>query len=141
VFAAYQRRFDLEHTFRFLKQDLMWTLPAPLQPSTAETWTWLILVAYTQLRLARRICHDLRLPWEKPANPERIPPRRVRRDFRRVHALLDTPANPPKTTRPGPSRPQGSTRPPRQRHPTHRKPNRRTTNTHKQPPTKIKSKG
>jgi hypothetical protein len=140
VFAAYQRRFDLEHTFRFLKQDLMWTLPAPLRPATAETWTWLVLAAYTQLRLARRICQDLRLPWEKPADPDRIPPRRVRRDFRRVRALLGTPANPPQFSRPGPGRPPGSTRPPRDRHPTHRKPNRRTKKKTKHPP-KIKPKG
>lgn len=129
VFAAYQRRFDLEHTFRFLKQDLMWTLPAPLQPATAETWTWLVLLAYTQLRLARPLARDLRLPWQKPAEADRIPPRRIRRDFRRVHALLGTPANPPQFTRPGPGRPPGSTRPPRDRHPTHRKPNRRNNKT------------
>lgn len=127
VFTAYQRRFDEEHTFRFFKQALGWTLPAPLKPDTADTWTWLILAGYTQLRLARHLCQDLRLPWEKPAAPQRIPPRRVRRDFRRVRALLGTPANPPQFTRPGPGRPPGSTRPPRDRHPTHRKPNRRTT--------------
>jgi hypothetical protein len=121
VFAAYQRRFDLEHTFRFLKQDLGWTLPAPTHPETADCWTWVVLAGYTQLRLARPICHDQRLPWERPADPARISPRRVRRDFRRVHAQLGTPANPPKFTRAGPGRPRGSTRPPRQRHPSHHK--------------------
>jgi DDE superfamily endonuclease len=121
VFAVYQRRFDLEHTFRFLKQDLGWTLPAPLHPETADRWTWLVLAGYTQLRLARRVCRDLRLPWERPADPARIPPRRVRRDFRRLHRLLGTPANPPKSSQPGPGRPRGSTRPPRERHPTHHK--------------------
>jgi hypothetical protein len=121
VFAVYQRRFDLEHTFRYLKQDLGWTLPAPMHPDTADRWTWLVLAAYTQLRLARPICHDLRLPWEKPADPDRIPPRRVRRDFRRLRRLLGTPANPPKFSRPGPGRPPGSTRPPHDRYPTHHK--------------------
>lgn len=140
LFAAYQRRFDLEHTFRFLKQDLMWTLPAPLQATTADTWTWLVLTSYTQLRLARRHCQDIRLPWQKPTHPDRIPPRRIRRDFRRVHAHLGTPANPPQLTRPGPGRPTGTTRAPRQRHPTHRKPNHRTKNT-KPSTTNIKTKG
>jgi hypothetical protein len=139
VFAVYQRRFDLEHTFRFLKQDLGWTLPAPMHPETADRWTWLVLATYTQLRLARPVCHDLRLPWEKPADPDRIPPRRVRRDFRRLHALIGTPANPPKFSKPGPGRPPGSTRSPRPRHPTHSKhsrtkPKRRTTAS-KTPPT------
>jgi hypothetical protein len=138
VFAAYQRRFDLEHTFRFLKQDLGWTLPAPLHPATADRWTWLVLAAYTQLRLARPICRDLRLPWEKPA--DRIPPRRVRRDFRRLHARLGTPANPPKPGRPGPGRPRGSARPPRDRHPSHRK-HRRARRKRRTAATKINPKG
>jgi hypothetical protein len=136
VFAAYQRRFDLEHTFRFLKQDLGWTVPAPLRPETADRWTWLVLAAYAQLRLARRVCRDLRLPWEKPADPARIPPRRVRRDFRRVHALLGTPANPPKPGRAGPGRPPGSTGPAHERHPTHRR-HRRTKRKHRTTHTKI----
>lgn len=140
IFAVYQRRFDLEHTFRFFKQDLMWTLPAPQQPTTADTWTWLILAAYTQLRLARPLTRDLRLPWQKPAHPDRIPPRRIRRDFRRVRAHLGTPANPPKPSRPGPGRPQGSTRPPRNQHPTHHKPNRRNKKP-KHTTTKNKLKG
>jgi hypothetical protein len=140
VFAAYQRRFDLEHTFRFLKQDLGWTVPAPLRPETADRWTWLVLAAYAQLRLARPICRDLRLPWEKPADPERIPPRRVRRDFRRLHALLGTPANPPKFSRAGPGRPPGSTGPVHERHPTHRK-HRRAKRKHRTTNTKIKPGG
>lgn len=119
LFAIYQRRFDLEHTFRFCKQDLGWTVFTPMLPTTAETWTWLLLTAYTQLRLTRTISQDLRMPWEKPTGPNRITPRRVRRDIRRVHRLTGTPANPPKNTRPGPGRPRGTTKPPRKRHPTH----------------------
>lgn len=125
VFAAYQRRFDLEHTFRFLKQDLGWTTPAPMLPGTAVRWSWVVLVAYTQLRLARGCVEDLRLPWEKPQPSGAMSPRRVRRDFRRVRGLAGTPANPPKFTRPGPGRPAGSTRPPRTRYLTHRKNSRR----------------
>jgi hypothetical protein len=125
IFAAYQRRFDLEHTFRFLKHDLGWTTPAPMHPDTALRWSWLVLAAYTQLRLARGSVRDLRLPWEKPQPAEVMSPRRVRRDFRRVRGLTGTPANPPKTTRPGPGRPTGTTRPPRTRYPTHRKNTRR----------------
>lgn len=126
IFAAYQRRFDLEHTFRFFKQHLGWTQPAPQEPQTAETWTWLLLAAYTQLRLARHICRDIRQRWEKRAGPHGCTPGRVRRDFRRVRGLVGTPANPPKSSRPGPGRPAGTTRPPRTRHATHRK-NTRTS--------------
>jgi hypothetical protein len=111
VFSAYQRRFDLEHTFRFFKQDLMWTRPAPLHPTTADTWTWIVLVAYTQPRLARHLSRDVRLPWQKPADPDRLPPRRVRRDFRRVRAPTRHPGQPAENH---PTRP----RPPHRQHPT-----------------------
>lgn len=136
LFAIYQRRFDLEHTFRFLKQDLGWTVFTPMLPTTAENWTWVSLVAYTQLRLTRTLSQDLRMPWEKPHTPDRITPRRVRRDIRRVHRITGTPANPPQNTRPGPGRPPGTTRPPRERHPTHIK-NPKTDN--KKPSPKPKS--
>jgi len=135
VFAAYQRRFDIEHFFRFCKQWLGWTRPAPMLPATAEVWTWVVLVAYTQLRLARPVVVDARLRWEKPVEQAVLSPGRVRRVFRRVHAMVGTPANPPKFTRAGPGRPVGTTRPPRERHATHKKNSRvtrkKTTKTRK----------
>jgi hypothetical protein len=62
---AFLRRFDLEHTFRLFKQTLGWTAPRLRDPAAADRWTWLILAAYTQLRLARhprtkQPPHDLR---------------------------------------------------------------------------------
>src|SRR5882757_9829773 len=126
VCSAYQRRFDIEHFFRFCKQRFGWTRPAPMLPATAQVWTWLVVLAYTQLRLARPVVADLRMPWEKPVGPGRCTPGRVRRDFRRVHGLVGTPANPPQFTRAGPGRPAGTTRPPRTRHATHKKNSRAT---------------
>jgi len=41
AWRAYVRRFDLEHTFRFLKQTLNWTLPRVRHPGQADRWTWL----------------------------------------------------------------------------------------------------
>ena len=69
---AFLRRFDIEHTFRFLKQALGWTTPHLRDPAAADTWTWLILAAYAQLWLARPLTKDLRRPWEKPAQPGRL---------------------------------------------------------------------
>ncbi|MGJ6969016.1 NF041680 family putative transposase, partial [Streptosporangium sp. G11] len=113
----YVRRFDLEHTFRFCKQTLNWTLPRPRTPEQADRWTWLILAAYTQLRLARRLVTDLRLPWEKPLSINRLTPGRVRRTFRSVHAEVGTPASPPQPCGHSPGRPRGTTRGPAPRHP------------------------
>lgn len=43
----------LEHTVRLLKQTLGWTTPKIRTSQAADRWTWLMLAAYTQLRLAR----------------------------------------------------------------------------------------
>ena len=66
AWQAYLRRFDLEHTFRFFKQVLGWTAPKLRDPAAADRWTWLIIAAYAQLRLARALAADLRLPWQRP---------------------------------------------------------------------------
>jgi hypothetical protein len=118
---AYLRRFDIEHTFRFMKGTLGWTTPSLCRPEQADRWSWLIATAYTQLRLARGLVEDLRLPWERPRKPEKLTPVRVRRGFRRLGAIIGSPASPPKSTTPGPGRPKGTRKPPRKRYPAVRK--------------------
>jgi DDE superfamily endonuclease len=93
---AYIRRFDLEHTVRFAKQTLGWTIPRPRTPEQADRWTWLVLAASTQLRLAREIAGDQRLPWERPRPQPRLSPLRVRRGFPRLLCALGSPASTPK---------------------------------------------
>jgi hypothetical protein len=113
LWQAYLRRFDIEHTFRLFKQTLGRTSPKIRTPEAADRWTWLILAAYTQLRLARPLAADRRHPWERPVPPERLTPARVRRDFRHVRPQAACPARAPKPSRPGPGRPPGrrNTRP------------------------------
>jgi hypothetical protein len=105
---SFLRRFDLEHTFRLFKQILGWTAPKIRDPAAADRWTWLIIAAYAQLRLARALAADLRLPWERPAPAGRLTPARVRRGFRNIHATIPSQASAPKPGRPGPGRPPGS---------------------------------
>jgi hypothetical protein len=62
LWRAYVCRFDLEHTFRFLKQTLGWPTPRVRHPEQADLWTWLVVGAFTQLRLARACVADTRLP-------------------------------------------------------------------------------
>jgi hypothetical protein len=107
LFHAFLRRFDLEHTFRFFKQTLGWTRPRLRTGEQADRWTWLILAAYTQLRLARGLTEDLRRPWETPLTADRLTPGRVRRGFIRLHRTTTRPAAAPKPSRPGPGRPKG----------------------------------
>jgi hypothetical protein len=110
---AFLRRFDLEHAFRLFKQVLGWIAPKLRVPAAADRSTWLIITAYTQLRLARPPAGDLRLPSERPALPGRLTPARVRRGFRNIHATLPCLAGAPKPGKPGPGRPPGS----KNRHP------------------------
>lgn len=105
---AYLRRFDLEHTFRLFKQTMGWTAPKIRSPAAADRWTWLVIAAHTQLRMARHLAADLRRPWERPLPPERLTPARVRRGFRHLRVKIPLPARAPKPSRPGPGRPLGS---------------------------------
>ncbi|MFD4407487.1 NF041680 family putative transposase [Nocardia sp. NPDC058499] len=107
LWQAFLRRFDIEHTFRMLKQTLGWACPKLRNPEAADRWTWLLLAAYTQLRRARNLTIDLRRPWEKPVAPQRLTPARVRRGFRHLRRRAACPARAPKPSRPGPGRPAG----------------------------------
>ena len=105
---AYVRRFDLEHTLRFCKQSLGWTTPRVRSPEQADRWTWLVVATYTQLQLARPWIADCRLPWERPLDPDKLTPSRVRRAVSSLLPLVGTPASPPKPCGRSPGRPLGS---------------------------------
>jgi hypothetical protein len=122
AWRAYIRRFDLEHSVRFAKQTLGWTTPRPRTPEQADRWTWLVLASYTQLRLAREIACDQRLPWERPRPQPRLSPLRVRRGFPRLLAALGSPATAPKPAGRSPGRPKGSRSGPATRYPAIKKP-------------------
>jgi hypothetical protein len=107
IWRAYVRRFDLEHTLRFLKQHMGWTTPRVRHPEQADRWSWLVLAAYTQLRLARARVADLRLPWERRYNAGRLTPVRVHRVVSSLLVELGTPAKAPKPCGRSPGRPKG----------------------------------
>jgi PAS domain-containing protein len=107
AWRAYVRRFDVEHTFRFLKQTLNWTLPRVRHPAQADRWTWLVLLAYTQLRLARPLASDQPLPWQRPQMAGTLTPERVQRAFATLLLRLPILASPPKPCGRSPGRPKG----------------------------------
>jgi hypothetical protein len=115
VWRAYVRRFG--QTFRFAKQVLGWTTPKIRTSEQADRWTWLVVVALTQLRLARGLVADHRLPWQAPQQYTVMTPGRVRQGFGHLLPRIGTPASWPKHTRPGPGRPRGSKSMPAPRHP------------------------
>jgi hypothetical protein len=107
LWRAYVRRFDLEHTFRFLKQTLGWSTPRVRHPGQADRWTWLVMAAFTQLRLARICVEDRRLPWERHYDSGHLTPIRVHRVVSALLVELGTPARPPKPCGRSPGRPKG----------------------------------
>jgi hypothetical protein len=117
LWRAYVRRFDLEHAIRFLKQTLGWTIPRVRHPEQADRWTWLVLAAYAQLRLARSCAGDSRLPWERPQRRRRLTPCRVLRGFAALLAAVGTPAAAPKPCGRSPGRPKGRLSGRAERHP------------------------
>jgi hypothetical protein len=97
----------IEHTFRFVKQILDWTTPRVRLPEQADRWTWLVALAYTELRLAKLVVSDRRLPWERPLPPTQLTPYRGRRAFSALLPTLGTPARPPQPCGRSPGRPRG----------------------------------
>jgi hypothetical protein len=117
LWRSYVRRFDVEHAIKTLKSGLGWTTPRVRHPEQADLWTWLVLAAYTQLRLARGVVADRRLPWEKPLPLQKLTPRRVLRNFASLLPALGTPADAPKPCGRSPGRPKGSLSGPAKRYP------------------------
>ena len=108
LWQCYLRRFDLEHTFRFFKQQLGWTRPVLRDPQAADRWTWLLLACYAQLYLARALAAVTRMPWQPPRPAGEVTPGRVRAGFRRARENLGSPASAAKPGKPGPGRPKGT---------------------------------
>lgn len=117
LWRSYCRRFDVEHFVRFLKQKLRWSTPRVRYPEQADRWTWLVLAAYAQLRLARGFVADRRLPWERPLPPRLLTPNRVLRNFAALLPLVGTPARAPKPRGRSPGRPKGRLSGPARRYP------------------------
>jgi len=122
----------IEHTVRFAKQTLGWTTPRPRHPAQADRWTWLVLVAYTQLRLTRTVATDARLPWQRSRSQPRLSPYRVRRGFPQLLGALGSPAAAPKPSGCSSGRPKGRASRPAVRHPAIKKPAKKPR---KKPPT------
>jgi hypothetical protein len=81
-----------------------------------------VLAGYAQLRLARQLAGDQRLPWERPRPQARLSPYRVRRGFARLLCALGSPASTPKPAGRSPGRPRGRCSGPAARHPALKKP-------------------
>jgi hypothetical protein len=107
VWRAYVRRSALEQTFRFLQQTLNWTLPRVRHPEQADRWTWLVVLASTQLRRARSLVDDQRLLWQRPQLSGKLTPARVQRAFSLLLPRLPVLVRAPQPCGRSPGRPRG----------------------------------
>lgn len=82
-------------------------MPWVRQPEPADRWACPVVLAYTQLRLARAAVAEQRLPWERRLPPGKLTPARVRRAFPSLVMRLGTPANAPEPCGRSPGRPKG----------------------------------
>jgi hypothetical protein len=121
VWRWHQRRFAVEHAFRFLKHDLGWTTIRPRSAASADRWSWLLATGGWQLWLARALVADARLPWERPAPIADRSPGRVRRGFAGILLTLGTPASPPRPRGKSPGRRRGHCPGPAPRFPVQRR--------------------
>jgi hypothetical protein len=117
IWQVYVARFSIEHMYRFFKQVLKWTTPKLRSPEAADRWTWLVILAYVQLRLARPLVVEHRLPWQAPLPPEKLTPARVRRAFSYLLPTLGRLASVPKPCGHSPGRPKGRRSAPAKRFP------------------------
>jgi len=141
LWRAYLRRFDLEHAFRFIKQQLGWTRPLLRDPAAADRWTWIITACWAQLWLARPLAAVARLPWQRHQPASEMTPARVRAGFRRAREIVGTPASTAKPAGPGPGRPRGSKNSKKAPHPPVGKTSRKQRKQANNPRKKIKQTG
>jgi DDE superfamily endonuclease len=125
IFDGYRQRFDIEHFFRFGKNKLLMDKTQTPDVNHEEAWWQLIMIAYTQLYLARDIAKNTPKPWEKylPSfkSEKAISPTQVQKDFGRIIQTFGTPALPPKHLKKAPGRQTGEKQTPRVRYPVVRK--------------------
>jgi hypothetical protein len=104
--AIYRLRYSIEHSYRFDKQNLMWTEPRLRTPEKLQTWTYLVSAVHNEITLAKQYEAEFRLPWANP-NVEATP-EQVRRGIERIISHLGTPAKPAQPRGKAPGRKVGA---------------------------------
>jgi len=102
AYQSYRQRFDLEHIFRFTKQNLLLTAFETPDVEHEQQWVKFVMLAYVQLWAAQVLAVALPRPWEKhltPPSSVRISPSKVKQEWFRIISQLGTPSVPPQKTR------------------------------------------
>lgn len=111
IFHAYQRRYDIEHFFRFGKQRLLLDRYQTPETEREEKWWLMSHLAYLQLWVARTVAQIVPRPWEVIPSADLKQPlsaTHVQRDFERIIRQFGTPAAVPKRRGNSPGRRKGA---------------------------------
>jgi len=119
AYWAYRQRFDIEHSFRFLKRNLLLNAFQTPELEHEQDWLKFVMLAYVQLWAAQPISIEVPNPWEtikERALYSRIPPSKVMQDWYRIIRLVGTPAAEVKPRGKSPGRQIGERQTPRKRY-------------------------
>ena len=120
AYQSYRQRFDLEHSFRFGKQNLLLTAFQTPDLEHEQQWVKLVMLAYVQLWAAHHLAVNLPRAWENrliKSPSARISPSKVQQDWFRFISQLGSPAVSPKTRGYSSGRKSGEKQAPRSRSP------------------------
>ena len=96
IAESYFQRFDIEHFFRFAKQQLLLTAYQTPEVRHEENWWALCMMSYTMLYLCRELADNVRNPWEKKLDQTKSMQIRtasqVQRDYKRIIREIGTSA-------------------------------------------------
>lgn len=104
----YNRRYTLDHWYRFAKGRLHWVLPKVTSPTSCECWSDLMPLLSWELWLARPLVADKPLPWQKSQTT--LTPGRVCQGIPALLPRLGTPTQVCKPRGVAPGRPAGRLR-------------------------------
>ncbi len=110
--SLYDRRYPVDHWYRFAKGRLHWTLPLLATPEQGERWSDLMPFLTWELWLARKIVQDNPLPWQKPQ--PHLAPGRVCQGMQNILVAIGTPTRTCKTRGKSPGWPTGRPHTPHQ---------------------------
>jgi hypothetical protein len=116
VWPLYQRRWPEETLHAQAKDLLGWSRAQWGTLERQDRWTWLVLLAYWQLLLARELARDCRRPWERPATGL-LPLARIQRDYGRILQQFGLAMPPPTPRGKAPGRRPGTVLEPKPRQP------------------------
>lgn len=100
IWTSYKSRYDVEHFFKFGKNNLLMDKFQTPEITHEESWWKIASIAYAQLYMARELASNAPTPWEKylpemKNNTAVKSAKQVQKSFIKITSDIGTPAIPP----------------------------------------------